>query len=231
MYNGVCNSCDCNKKDWPTEGNKSSTAIYGQCRWPRNFDCVSYVNYKTEKQPGFYPDDIERSNINEKFGLNPDIQFFKYDEGTCGQGEQYFSPDDARLIDPRRNLRMFLDKPPYNSNVPIEEIYTDKVYEHPQFYKDYSQIHSGQIQYYYDKTNKEPYSTPNYVLTSKVQYNMFKDPMDSVKPEYVREPVLFTNKVVSKDRSTQDTLTFREDMVERLSRINNQRDYVYRYYS
>jgi hypothetical protein len=162
--------------------------------------------------------------------LNKSIQFFEYEKGTCDVKKQYFSPYDSRLVDPIRNVKTMLDTAPYDAYVPIEEIYTDKVHEKAGFYKDYSDIHSGQIQYYYDKDIAEAYSSPNYVLNAKVQYNLFKDPMDSVKPEYVREPTLFSNKMISKDRSTQDTLTFREDMFERLSRINNQQDYVLRYY-
>lgn len=230
MYNGVCNSCECNGKIFPIEGAKTNLAVNGNCGWPKDFNCHSYINYKNTKQPSFLPDPIERVNINENFGLDKAIQFFEYDKGTCGVKKQYFSPYDARLVDPIRNMRTMFDTPPYDAYIPIEEIHTKKVHEKTGFYKDYSDIHSGQIQYYYVKNIAEPYASPNYVLNAKVQYNLFKDPMDSVKPEYVREPSLFSNKMISKDRSTQDTLTFREDMFERLSRINNQQDYVLRYY-
>lgn len=233
MYNGVCQSCDnCNTpKSWNYEGSKTNMSINGSCGWTDEFSCDSYVNFKNKKMPSFGEDNIERINLNQYFGLPYSRQFFEYEKGTCGNEKQYFSPYDSRLVNPMHNMKTMLDKPPYDSNIPIEEIYTEKVYQKPKYYKDYSDINSGQIQYYYDKNNLEPYNTPNYVLNSNVNYNIFKDPMDSIKTEYIRNPTLFSNKMISKDRSTQDILTFREDMFERLSRINNQKDYSMRYYS
>lgn len=228
---GQCSTCSCAGGKFPDSGYKSSLAIYN-CDWPESFDCYTSVKLKKETQPKFNEQGIKRVNINPDFGLPKARQFVEMNSGSCGPNKkQFFSPNDPRLVDPMRSIKMSLDTAPYSSDLPIEEIYTDKVYERPTYYPDYEHIHSGQIQYYYDKTDVDPYSYPNYVLRANVDYNLFKDPMGSLKPEYIRKPLLFTNSNISKDTRTQDTLTFREDISERLSRTINQTDYKARYYS
>lgn len=169
---------------------------------------------------------------NKYIWLNPnrDVEsardFFK-----TGKGNTYSSLD-PRLYDPVRNIRMDLDRPPYQPrNVqPLQNIYSDcendRVYPQP-YPSGYSTIAGGDIIYYIDPTQCVAYDQPNYVIRSAVVPYVFQDPMGATKPHYERLPLFEKNTNVASYTFDQDQMSFREDLMSRQSAKMNQRDYSY----
>jgi hypothetical protein len=55
------------------------------------------------------------------------------------------------------------------------------------------------------------------------------DPMDSVKPEYIKTPVTSTLHHVSRDQQTRDALFFREDLMSRQQNLYNRTSWTNRW--
>lgn len=150
--------------------------------------------------------------------------FFK----TCVDKEGYRSLD-PRLIDPVRNIKMVLDRPPYQPrNVqPLQHMYDDcendispKVYEN-----GYESIYPGDVQYYIDPEQAQAYDNPEFALQQAVVPFVFQDPMGALKPQYDRVPLYKNNQNISDYTFDQDQITFREDLIQRYQRVPNQSDY------
>ena len=139
---------------------------------------------------------------------------------------------DPRLYDPVRNIRMTLDRPPYQpKNVqPLQNLYTDcdvdKITPKP-YVEGYPSIYGGDVWYYLDPTNCLPYDNPNYVMRSAVVPTVFQDPMGATKPHYERVPLFQNNNNVAPYTFDQDQMSFREDLMSRQSAKMNQQDYSY----
>lgn len=156
---------------------------------------------------------------------NMDIEnardFFKTGETTC-------SSLDPRLIDTVRNIRLDLDRPPLQArNVqPLQHIYDDCNNRiRPQFYGGYSDIYPGDIRYYVDPTLAQAYDEPIYIIKSAVQPFIFQDPMGGMKPQYDKIPLFREQVNISPYSFDQDQMSFREDLMARQSRLQNQSDY------
>jgi hypothetical protein len=136
---------------------------------------------------------------------------------------------DPRLIDPVRNIRMALDRPPYQPrNVqPLQNMYSDcKDRIAPRVYtQGYESIYPGDIQYYIDPSQAQAYDNPEYAVQQAVVPFVFQDPMGALKPQYDRVPLYKNNQNISDYTFDQDQIGFREDMITRLQRTMNQTDY------
>jgi hypothetical protein len=85
----------------------------------------------------------------------------------------------------------------------------------------YDDIKNGQITYYTDSSTDQPFYAPVYTLSSTVDKVIRKDPMDSVKPEYIRTPITSTMNSVSRDQFTKDALSHREDIMSLQQNLYN----------
>lgn len=136
---------------------------------------------------------------------------------------------DPRLVDPVRNIRMVLDRPPYQPrNVqPLAHMYDDCENDiRPKVYNGgYESIYPGDVWYYIDPTQAQAYDNPEYALQQAVVPFVFQDPMGGLKPQYDRVPLYKNNQNISDYTFDQDQITFREDMITRLQRTMNQTDY------
>lgn len=146
--------------------------------------------------------------------------------------EQTYSSLDPRLYDPVRNIRMDLDRPPYQpKNVqPLQNIYSDCNSERVSpipYTEGYSSIYGGDITYYIDPKQCLVYDSPNYVLRSAVVPYILQTPMGSNKPHYERIPLFQQNNNVAPYTFDADQMSFREDIMSRQSAQFNQRDYSY----
>lgn len=144
-------------------------------------------------------------------------------------GDEGAHSRDPRLMDPVRNIRMVLDRPPYQPrNVqPLQHMYDD-CGNHiiPKVYKQgYESIYPGDIQYYLDPSQAQAYDNPEYALQQAVVPFVFQDPMGALKPQYDRVPLYKNNQNISDYTFDQDQISFREDMITRLQRTMNQSDY------
>lgn len=136
---------------------------------------------------------------------------------------------DPRLIDPIRNIKMVLDRPPYQPrNVqPLQHMYDDCSNQiAPKIYDNgYESIYAGDVQYYIDPTQAQAYDNPEYALQEAVVPFVYQDPMGSLKPQYDRVPLFKNNQNISDYTFDQDQISFREDMITHLQRTMNQTDY------
>lgn len=136
----------------------------------------------------------------------------------------YVSPD-PRTIDVLRNMRIPFDDPPYQTpnTQPQEHIYSS-LGSHTGFYPDYSDIYAGQIRYYTDIQNADPYGTPPYVIPSTVIPTILQDPMGGLRPYYEKIPLFQNNNFLSEYTFDQDQMQFREDiMSKQQQKINSQK--------
>jgi len=144
-------------------------------------------------------------------------------------GKGVFYPSDGRIIDSVRNMKTILDKPAETGFVDMDKVSTFDNSNYGGPYKTYSDIKNGQIAYYVDPSVSQPFFSPVYTLSSTVDKTIFKDPMDSVKPQYYKNPITSTLHNVSNDQFTRDQLFFREDLMSRQQNLYNRTSWVNRW--
>lgn len=232
-------SCSCNNCPKPLKSVQPkfmNNLGVPHCEYPESFDCIDRLRWATKINPALSNAGIEDHALNPNFGLVSAPEFYKATDPASGK-TMFTTTFDSRLSDPiRGTVNMLLDRAPLQArdkgtyNNP--DVYTSDLDNiRPQIYPDYRYINNGQIMYYHDSTIDDPYFSPNFVRRQDVDYVIFKDPMGSIKPEYIRKPINYTNFNFSKDSLTRDTVQFREDIMERQMRVRNQQRYEPRYFS
>lgn len=150
----------------------------------------------------------------------PDYKRMPTPYGTQG----YFYPMDGRIIDTARGLPIVLDRPAAVGSVDMDIVNRFDNSNYGSVYGSYSDIRNGQIGYYVDQADAQPFSHPVYSIPSTVEKVIRKDPMDAIKPEYIKTPVASTLRMISNDQQTRDELSFREDLMAlQQSRVNRER--------
>lgn len=246
-----CPCLDCKKNEpLPIEkGFKSNLAVRG-CNIPAYFNCHSRLGFGIDTQPkcDFPPSDKCMDNNDRKSReracdsiytvLNPRVMTDKYSpyfhsEVDCGNnsscGGKTFVSSDPRLFDAARSQYLTLDRPPIESTVKLRDVYDKKLTGYGKNYRNYDDIKEGQITYYTDKSISSALFEPVFGEKAIVNKDVFKDPMGSLKPEYIREAVLNTENPVTNDRGPypynlsfiQDTQSHREDiMSKQMAKMN-----------
>lgn len=112
-------------------------------------------------------------------------------------GDKSWVSHDPRLLDPRRNVLLHLDTFPANygvlnssvipSGINMMKIYDKDNLNNGKNYRTYKDIDLGDITYYIDKDIQSEFFYPNFTIPSVSNGRVFKDPMDSYKPDYTRE--------------------------------------------
>lgn len=141
----------------------------------------------------------------------------------------YLYGSDGRVVDAMRNIRMVLDKPAEVGSVDPDLVGSFDNRNYAAIYDTYKDINNGQISYYVDDSVSQPFYGPVYTLSSYVDKVIRKDPMDSVKPEYIKTPISGTLKYVSKYQDTRDALSFREDLMSRQQNLYNRTSWTNRW--
>lgn len=153
---------------------------------------------------------------------------------VCGtrigpQNKQHvYTSNDPRLLNPIRNERMYLDRPPLNCSVDMDNVYNEELDVYGQRYTNYSDIKTGQIMYYTDKQIDNPYFNPVFEKEAVVTAKLYRDPMGSIQPMYDWSPTVvnrdcipFTEKSLS---SIDDSQFQRQDiMAFQMRKMNRQR--------
>jgi hypothetical protein len=162
---------------------------------------------------------LSSTNYLNSLGLTemPDYRHVANEMGGTG----IFYPMDGRIVSNTRNIPLILDKPAAVGNVDMDLVSTFDNSNYGAHYRTYSDIQNGQIGYYVDPALSQPFEYPVYTLSSHVDKLIRKDPMDSVKPEYILRPIVSTLYNVSNDQQTRDTLLFREELMSRQQNKNN----------
>lgn len=156
--------------------------------------------------------------LNER-GVKPS-PYFKEVNGVYTSTKQ-----DGRLVDVPRSYTMKLD------TKPIQFVYNlihDNVSGNPELkdygknYTDYSNVTGGQIQYYIDKELSEPFISPIYATKTNAVGFTYKDPMDSIKPQFEKA---YPTESFSCLSWIDDSCSFRDDITARQQRTHNQQRY------
>lgn len=160
----------------------------------------------------------EYNNVTKNFSLSPDNTYYKNNSNCC-KDTNCWSISDPRLYDQVRGFNVCLDSPPLSLNID-KNLRNLNYPQKPQTYGKLEDINLGDVKYYYNTDVHQPFSTVNFTIPTEVNKKMFVDPMTSVKPEYSRTKLIYG---IGCDQETRDQLAFREDMIERLLRKQNQR--------
>lgn len=116
--------------------------------------------------------------------------------------------------------------PPAGS-VNYEDIYDGRFTGYGDPYRSYSNVNLGNVNYYYGDI--DAYRMPNYISRSKVDFIEFTDPMNKVKPYYERTASLDDSRPFVENQFMNDSLYFRENIMESQSRPANARNWQQRH--
>ena len=169
----------------------------------------------------------ERIHFINSLGLSamPDYKMAPNPIGGSG----YHYVQDGRVVDAPRDIRMVLDQPAKVGAVNMDQVSTFDNSNYGGRYQTYSDIRNGQIAYYINEDIAQPFFNPVYTVSSYVDKTIRVDPMNSVKPEYIRTPISSTLHSVSRDQSTRDALSFREDLMSRQQNLYNRTSWTHRW--
>ena len=148
---------------------------------------------------------------------------------------------DPKLYNGLHNQWITLDNIPLDCSMKIFDIpYDTNLNKYGQNYKSYHDINAGQIMYYIDNTISQPFFYPNFVNNgnnSNIDGVLYKDSMDSIKPQYFYNQIKNDNPITISKNSNKYKLSFLEDttnnreelMSLQMSKINQQK-YSSRYF-
>jgi len=220
---GIVNSsCEKTEHDKPKKIIKGNLGLYSG-ETPLN-ETFGNLYHSSSYYDVLSQSDMNVKNIN-KNGLIPvNCDVKKVANPYCGKNPKakgYFYPFDGRTIDVIRNIPLVLDKPAESGSVRMDDVAYFDNRNYGSKYNSYKDIKNGQITYYTDSSTDQPFINPVYILSSTVDKVIRKDPMDSVKPEYIKNPISSTLNYVSKDQNTRDALFHREDIMSRQQNLYN----------
>jgi hypothetical protein len=133
---------------------------------------------------------------------------------------------DARLVDPARNNIQNLDIKPiqvYYDLIHDNISHNPNLKDYGKNYKDYSSVTGGQIQYYVDSQESEPFYSPVYAAKTKSIGYSWTDPMGAVKPQFEKEYPLKTS--FTGLSWLDDSCSHRDDITALQQRKNNEQKY------
>lgn len=165
--------------------------------------------------------------------IGPQLQVNQYTPVPSPCGGTGYQGINPLLIDSMRGQKLILNRPHFETGIApdLSNIYTPLIRQYGKGYRNYSDINAGQYQYWVPK-QPEVYFPPVFTKPSKVVHEIFTDPMDIQHPQWERVPnPCKWDKCKTKntiDSFTHDTLEFREQLMARQMRRENERDYRYR---
>jgi len=144
--------------------------------------------------------------------------------------ENKWVSQDPRLISAARgNQVLMLDRPPIDGRISLDSISTDKRLDnYGKSYRTYSDINAGHITYYVDNSIKDPFFEPIYTIPTHITGKLYKDPMDSFKPQYERQ--FSTKDPINSEKCLyngclswmEDSQEHREDLMSKQMRKHNE---------
>ena len=189
--------------------------------------------------PNVY-DDKYYKNLQKVCNNNTNSNMYRIQNGTVevDNNDQFFYTD-PRLYNGLHAQWITLDSVPLDCSMKLYDIpYDTKLNNYGQNYKSYKDINAGQITYYIDDTISQPFFNPNFVSPANIDGVLYKDSMDSIKPQYVYSKIKNDNPITTSKRSNysyklsslEDTTNNREDLMSlQMSKINQQK-YSARYF-
>ncbi len=223
--NCPCYQCEDNQYLLKTQGYKTNIgAVDGEI--PLAYACYSNIPfdfYNIDQQHGYTvmnPQVLENHSIDLDKVTMPNIQGI--------DTIQYVSAYDSRL---RSSLHSgqhtILDRPPQQCTIDgLTSTFNTDLDGYGKPVNTYSDINSGQIVYYVNNDQKNPFCYPNFSMPATVDKNMFKDPMGALKPQYNRNTSVasthYPQKYIGNLSWIQDSQDQREDIMSLQMRRRNQ---------
>jgi len=234
VYNYPKSSCHCfncteKTQKCPTSGVPTNMSVR-DCEFPSYYECH-------DRKPFRF--DIEPRNEKGYVNINPSIMKSKYAtdftrvkcSGKQGCPKVQYASTDPRLISvPHSGQVLTLDRPPVDSTPVLADVATDKSLNgYGQHYQSYADVNGGDIMYYINKEQQDPFFSPNFTTSARAYGTMYKDPMGAMKPQYDREPLKCNNPLDTQNENydgglsfIQDTMNHRQDLMALQSRKRNQ---------
>jgi len=165
---------------------------------------------RIDQEPTLELDPEPYTILNNTFGLKPRKDF---KEGKNG----FWYSEDPRTRRTFLNETIALDRPPMTSqDVRLKDLYTTEYLNgYGKNYKTYSDINTGQIQYYIDSDMMLPFDNPIFAVDSQVVKSVFKDPMGGMICQFDRYPYTMNNQAYSEYQVDRDQMAYREDLLAR----------------
>ncbi|MDC0230797.1 hypothetical protein OAK19_02435 [Aureispira] len=221
--------------------------ITNGCSLPEMFNCTNVQIYNRNEQPDLKTPLTPKTNpieiLNEEFGMKPAADFVPVEcsnlpklnpnkvginlnvNSLDGCSTPLYYSKDPRLLSQTRGQVLLLDKPVYSGDVKWKNIYNENLRNYGKYYKDYADIHAGQIQYYKDLDLEDVLYKPNFTIKSNIKSEIFKDPMGSIKFQSKRRPLLIDGSNVHTYQTMRDEMQHREDLLHLKMAVMNQTDY------
>lgn len=220
-----CEDCPNSKTfdNFNRKSNDPSSLGINECKYNSDFVCSNTMNFNYNQQPNLFTPDPRYTVLNEDFGLTYAQDFYECKNTPC-ENKGYTSAD-PRLIDTARAQKLTLDRPPYEGSVKSWKIYDKDLENYGKNYKNYTDIHAGQIQYYVDKELDEPLYKPNFIIRSNVESQIFKDPMGGTMFQYTRQPLTVNKNEISDYQFDRDQMSYREDILSSYGNQINKNDW------
>jgi hypothetical protein len=182
--------------------------------------------------PNFGESKIQINHIgNDRY--SKDFTPHRGNDNTSCSDLQWISPDPRLISSVRNGQVLTLDKPPTTSSIKLDTIAMDTNLDgYGQNYNSYKDMNAGDITYN-SHSNKNPFFVPIFTLPAEFNRSSFIDPMGSMKPQYIRTPVVKENYIgpvrnnyVGGLSWIEDSMSHREDlMTSQMTRSNQERWY------
>jgi hypothetical protein len=205
-----------------------------------NYDSnCKYKSYSSE------PFKIDSVNTHRPFKfINPSVYTNKFDKNFERVRVSYpenknvwiNSIDDGKVKSQHDGSLIRLDNPPLDTEVKfkdLDRIYIDKNFNNYKTgFLHYKDIEAGEILYFIDTRNKNPYHTPIFTGDYDTDLMIYKDPMGSSKHHYNREQNDKKNNIHKQTNFKyglswlEDTNEQREDIISRQMYKRNQTRYI-----
>ena len=217
----------------PIEQNETSSLSVANCNFQDDYQGYDNKPFRYSKTPqnkvGYHI--LNPKSVQNKY--SKDFDKISVD-GKCVYVTS--TPDGSVKSNMHNGQNTLVDVPYRDSGIYLNEmgrIYTDKSLDkYKTGYTNYNEIMGGDIFYYVNKQNEDPFFSP--VFSSNSDYNttsvMYKDPMGGLKPQYIRHSNKQSNKI--NDRNSfeyslswiEDSNEYREDLLAmRIQKLNENR--------
>lgn len=226
MANSSCNCYKCTQQRYMDiqPGAVPTNLFIPNCEKPSGFNCGNALVFRQDIQP--------RHQVGYHT-LNPQVVQEKFTPGfykaPCNK-EVYLSNDPRLISVAHGGAVLHLDRPPLDSNIQLSELNTEPALNnYGRGYMTYADINAGDIEYYIDKSVRDPFYQPVFNTPAHVTSVLFRDPMGVYKPHYERIPMSYKNPVTDPKNHFDGSLSFiddsqayRQDLMARQMAIRNQ---------
>jgi hypothetical protein len=200
--------------------------------------------YLQDIQPNVYSFSYDPTPINANLGIAYTPQIPPRTRMTMcdpnGQRMPLYSRVDPQLIRSDVSAQRAEELPPRGpwsekyspefearGSVDVSQIYDPRFSGHGDEYRSYRDVSAGNIKYYY--TDVDAYKSPNFIVRNKIDHVDLHQPMGNTYSTYPREAALEDVRDIVNDDWAAKSTEFREDMMERLMRPANARNWQMRY--